>query len=98
MAKPELQCYWESSEEDDSPNKANEAKMKRHNNIQESSSSDSVSDDEGEGMNINDNDDNHGTSNNLLQSKPLIEMPVCVPSPTSTKKTPMASSLENLVE
>ena len=32
-APPKLQCYWEFGEEDDSPNEANKARVKRHNNI-----------------------------------------------------------------
>ena len=93
-ASLELHCYWESSEEDDSPRNVNEARTKKSNNIGESSSSNTMSDNGGEGMNINDDDNNHGTSNNPLQSEPLLEMPICEPFPISAKKTLVASSSE----
>ena len=88
----ELQCYWESREEDHSPSKVNEARTKKHNDIGESSSSDTMNDDGGEGMNVDDDDDSHGTSNNPLQSEPLLETPIREPSPISAKNTPLASS------
>ena len=74
------------------PSEVNKARTKKCNNIGESSSLDTVSDDGGEGMNFDDDDDSHGTSNYPLQSEPLLEMPICEPSPISTKKTPVASS------
>ena len=90
----ELQFYWKSGKRDDNPSKVNKARTKKRNNIGESSSSDTVSDNGGEGMNVDDDDNSHGTSNNPLQSEPLLETPIRKPSPISTKKTPVASSLE----
>ena len=43
-------------------------------------------------MNIDGNDDNHGMSNNPLETEPLLETAVHEPSPTSTKKILVASS------
>ena len=93
-APPELHCYWESGEEDDSPSKVNEARTKKCNDIGEFSSSDTVSDNGSEGMSVDDDDDTHGTSNNPLQSEALLKMPIREPSPIYAKKTPVASSTE----
>ena len=72
----------------------NEARTKKRNDIGESSSLDTVSDNGDEGTNIAYDDDNHGASNNPLQSEPLLETPIREPSPISAKKTLVASSLE----
>ena len=66
VAPLELQCYWESCEEDDSPKQANETRSKRDNSALESSSLDTIDEVEDEGIKVDDDDDIHGTSNNTL--------------------------------
>ena len=63
----------------------NEARRKKRNDIGESSLSDTVSDNGDEGMNVDNDDNSHGTSNNPLQSEPLLETPIREPSSIRAK-------------